>query len=147
MNEFIELYLTFGIVTIPITLYIVITIIKELLDFFVNRKSINELFHKADNISLEQLDNNFEEYSKKLQSDTPWTKEHISVLHKKKELEAMLKKLYYKRDRDNNYFELQALNKSLKEYEREYWIVNFGRQKSKYELSRETRLRKVFTPE
>jgi hypothetical protein len=135
------------ILAAPYLIYLIVLGIKELLDLLINKKSIDELIYQADNLSFEKLENDIEEYTKKLVSDKPWTKEHIEVLIKKKELDAKSRKLYYKRDRDAVYLEIQDLDKSLKEYEKEYWILKFGRLKTKYELNREINLRKVFTPE
>ncbi len=137
----------FLILAAPYSIYLLVLGIRELLDLLINKKSIDELIYQADNLSFDKLENDIEEYTKKLISDKPWTKEHIEVLIKKKELDAKSRKLYYKRDRENVYFEIQDLDISLKEYEKEYWISKFGRLKTKYELYRENSLRKVFTPE
>lgn len=142
-----EFFYIILIIAAPYLIYLLVQGIKELLDLLLNKRHIDKLIFKADNLTFDKLENDFEEYTKKLISDKPWTKEHIEVFLKKKELEAKSQKLYYKRDRDNVYFEIQNLNKSLKEYEKEYWISKFGNLKSKDELHRENNLRNVFIPE
>ncbi len=51
-----EMYLSWGIITIPVTVYILYECFKELFDFLFNRKKVLELLKRAEKISIEQFE-------------------------------------------------------------------------------------------
>lgn len=150
MSDFFEIYFNAFFITIPLTIYLIVLItrgIREILDLLLNRESINVLLQKADNLSFENLEKDIKEYSGKLQSKHLWTSEHFNALLKKNELEKQSKRQYYKREIKRINLEIYELENSIKRFERDYWISEFGAKKSEYELDREMRLRKLFNPE
>ena len=98
-------------------------------------------------ISFENLEKDIEIYSSKLQSKYSWTSVHFNALIKKKELEKQLKGTFNKLGYKNLSMEINRIENSTKQYEKDYWISEFGAKKSEYELAREMRLRKLFNPE
>jgi hypothetical protein len=150
MSDFFEIYFNAFFISIPLTIYLIVLIIrgvKEILDILLNKKSIDILIHKADNISFEKLEKDIEEYSNKLHSKHLWTSEHYNVFVKKKELEKQAKRQYYKREVKRINSEINELENSIKRFERDYWISEFGAKKSEYELAREMRMRNLFNPQ
>ncbi|GMT45003.1 MAG: hypothetical protein IEMM0006_0835 [bacterium] len=150
MNKFFDLYFETFYITIPLTIYLIVLInrgVKELLDFFFNRKSVKKLIFQADNISFVEIENEIELYTEKIQSKYPWTKEHFDGFLKKKELKTQLIKQRYKREKVKINLEIEKIEKSIRQYEIVYWISEFGFQKSESELEREMKLRKIFNPE
>lgn len=150
MSDFFEIYFFAFFITIPLTIYFIVLIIrgvKEILDLLLNKKSIDVLIHKAENISFDKLEKDIEEFSNKLHSKHLWTSEHFNVFVKKKELEKQAKRQYYKREIKRINSEIDELENSVKRFERDYWISEFGAKKSEYELAREMRLRNLFNPQ
>lgn len=68
MNELLNLYLKFWIFTIPLTIYILKTLIPELLDLILNTQKIDSLLYHSDNLCKENFENQHIE-NKKIQAN------------------------------------------------------------------------------
>ncbi len=59
-KTFLQIYLGFGLITIPITIAIANLIIKDLIELIFNSGKINQLLKHSDSINVFQLQNQYE---------------------------------------------------------------------------------------
>ena len=114
MNEILELYLISGFYTIPITIVFLIYLIREILEFVINKEKVNKLIIKAENISFENIEQNISTYSDKLKALDEWTHKELEIINKNRELNERAKKAYSKRNIDAIYREKEDLKKYIK---------------------------------
>lgn len=151
MSDFFKIYFDAFLITIPLTIYLIVLIIrgiKELLDFFINGDSVKVLIRQIDNISFDKLEKDIETYRSKLTTNNQWMNNRLSATIKKNELEAKLRDHYFnKREREKISLEIDHLEKTIRRINEDYWISAFNGQKTKSFKSKEDALRRIFKPE
>ena len=147
MNEFWKVFFSFGIITIPFTLYVVYSIIVEILEFVLNKRKVEKLMVQADNISFSELEKDLSTYSDKLKSLDEWTVKELEIINKNRELDEREKKTWRKREKDAIYWEKEDLKKVSATIVEKYWVSRWQYQKTPKEIKQELKFRKIFTPE
>lgn len=147
MNKILEFYLIFGIYTIPITIAFLIYLIREILEFVINKEKVKKLIIKAESISFENIEHNISIYSNKLKTLDEWTLKELEIINKNRELNERVKKAYRKRESDAIYWEKEDLKKYSLEIINKYWISKWKPQKTQKEINQELKFRKLFSPD
>lgn len=60
LEDLAVLYFNLGIITIPLTIWIVYTTVTELLDLIFNNGRINEMLKHSDNLKIDPMEKEFE---------------------------------------------------------------------------------------
>lgn len=147
MNEFWNIYFSFGAITIPGTLYVVYSAVIEILDFVLNKRKVEKLMVQADNISFSQIERDLSTYSDRLKSLDEWTVKELGIINKNRELDEREKKTWRKREKDAIYWEKEDLKKVSATIVEKYWVSRWKYQKTPKEIKQELKFRKIFTPD
>ena len=147
MNEFWNIYFSFGAITIPGTLYVVYSAVIEILDFVLNKRKVEKLMVQADNISFSQIERDLSTYSDRLKSLDEWTVKELGIINKNRELDEREKKTWRKREKDAIYWEKEDLKKVSAIIVEKYWVSRWKYQKTPKEIKQELKFRKIFTPD
>jgi hypothetical protein len=123
-----------------------VNIIRELLDYFLNRKSVIELIKRGENFSFLQLEKEIGINNEKLVSYSQWTNAQLSLIQKRKKYEYNLKQALRKGEQKEIKLQLYNIFPQFTEIEIKYWTSKWPIQKSEKEIKRETQLRKIFSP-
>lgn len=129
-----------------VILPLVVNIIRELLDYFLNRKSVIELIKRGENFSFLQLEKEIGINNEKLVSYSQWTNAQLSLIQKRKKYEYNLKQALRKGEQKEIKLQLYNIFPQFTEIEIKYWTSKWPIQKSEKEIKRETQLRKIFSP-
>lgn len=67
-KNLIEMYLNWGIITIPVTIYLLYEFCKEVYDFLFNRRKVLKLLNQVDKISIDKLENEIDSCLKEMKT-------------------------------------------------------------------------------
>ena len=149
MKDFFSIYITFSLISIPLTIYFCVLLIKaigELLDLFFNKKSEEILNNKADNISFEIVENNFKKHTEKFNNLDPWLKEHFKVSKQKKALDLQLRRQINKKEIQKINTKIIEQDSILIKFDKKYWDPIFAKRIIGQGTIRETKILNIFKP-
>lgn len=147
MGSFFEIYLMTSLFSVPLTIVLLFFIFKGIcrfLDATVNKASVEKLNQEIDNISFIELEKELHEYNQKINKIDPWLSSHLRINNQMKDVEKNLKRESRVRTIQEHKSRLSYLEKSLGDFDRNYWHSIFGQRLSSKQVKLESKLRGIF---
>ncbi len=147
MDTFWTIYFSMWPISISLTIWIIITVVGEILDLIINRKKVVKLIQEADSFSTDDLETKIQLYTEKLKMLDDWTKEEIRIGIKLRELDKLEKTTWRKRELSDIYWHREDQEKKSKELRKNYSSSKWSSIQTKDQVNRELVLHKIFYPE